>query len=261
MPKRDEDVRPYEPAPTFPRNPLRALHAHVRSLPLAAQLRECVDMLGHPELIAAELRAAFEAMRDFATRGALPPVEPADFDAVDLEELAREDFYATREVEVQGGPHLFFTCLANHFDPLGDLADAGSRRATLDYVGVSGETPHTPVLGAVQSKEDRSAYPLLLRGLACLAELASTSQLERLSRRLFGDALPLPPSFELDLVLEGGPARGERAALEQLTRDLAERIKTVIGADARYPRILGDVVCLRRGGAPFDGSLRFAWRV
>lgn len=249
------------PSLSFPRNPLRSLHAHVRSLPLAAQLRECVDMLGHPELIATELRDAFEAVRSFASRAALPPVEPADLDAVDLEELAREDFYATREVEVKGGPHSFFTCLANRFDPLGELAERGTRRAALDYVGVSGEAPHTPMLGAVQSDEDRSAYPLLLRGLACLAELASTSQLERLSRRLFGDALPLPPSFELDLVLTPGPAQSEHAALEQLTRDLAERIKTVIRADAQYPRILGDVVCLRRRGARFNGSLRFAWRV
>ena len=254
-------MRPYEPSPTFPRNPLRSLHAHVRSLPLAAQLRECVDMLGHLELIATELRDAFEAVRGFASRAALPPVEPADLDAVDLEEIAREDFYVTREIEVQGGSHSFFTCLANRFDPLGELAGVGSRRAALDYVGVSGEAPHTPVLGAVQSDEDPSAYPLLLRGLACLAELASTHQLQRLSHRLFGDALPMPPSFELDLVLAKAPAKGEHGALEQLTRDLAERIKTVIRADAQYPRILGDVVCLRRRSVRFDGSLRFAWRV
>ena len=249
------------PSLSFPRNPLRSLHAHVRTLPLAAQLQECVDMLGHPELIASELRDAFEAVRAFASRAALPPVEPADFEAVDLEELAREDFYATREVEVKGGTHSFFTCLANRFDPLGELAESGTRRATLDYVGVSGEAPHTPVLGAVQSDTDCSAYPLLLRGLACLAELASTSQLERLSRRLFGDALPMPPSFELDLVLTPAPTHGEHAALEQLTRDLAERIKTVIREDAQYPHILGDIVCLRHRAARFNGSLRFAWRV
>lgn len=249
-----------EPIP-FPRNPLRAAHLRVRGLPLEAQLRECVDMLGHPELIASELREAFDSVRGFFAFRALPPVEPADLDAVDLDELAREDFYATREIEVQGGDYAFFTCLANRFDPLGELAAATARRAALDYVGVSCESPHTPVLGAVQSDGDASAYPLLLRGLACLAELASSSQLERLSRRLFGDALPMPPCFELDLVLADVPAQGERAALEQLTRDLAERIKTVIRADAKFPRILGDVVCLRRAAEGFDGSLRFAWRV
>jgi hypothetical protein len=250
-----------ETVPPLPPNPLRAAHLRVRGLPLDAQLRECVDMLGHPELIAAELREAFEAVRGYFAGRSLPPVEPADLDAVDLDELAREDFYATREIEVQGGAYPFFTCLANRFDPLGELAGAAAPRAGLDYVGVSCEAPHTPVLGAVESGEDASAYPLLLRGLACLAELASSSQLERLSRRLFGDALPMPPSFELDLVLADGRARGERAALEQLTRDLAERIKTVIRADAQFPRILGDVVCLRRGSPRFDGSLRFAWRV
>src|SRR5262245_3937126 len=126
-------VRPYGPAPTFPRNPLRSLHAHVRTLPLAAQLQECVDMLGHPELIAAELREAFETVRDFASRAELPPVEPADFDAVDLEELANEDFYATREVEVEGGCHSFFTCLANRCVPLGELAEHGARRRATGF--------------------------------------------------------------------------------------------------------------------------------
>lgn len=250
-----------EAIPPFPANPLRAAHAHVRSLPLEAQLRECVDMLGHPELIASELREAFHAMRAWVAAHALPPVEPADFDAVDLEELASEDFYATREIEVQGGPYAFFTCLANRFDPLGELGSGAVPRATLDYVGVSCDAPLMPVLGAVQSQEDSSAYPLLLRGLACLAELASLRQLERLSRRLFGNALEMPPSFELDLVLWDAPAGGERAALEQLTRDLAERIKTVIRGDAQFPRILGDVVCLRTRSARFDGSLRFSWRV
>ena len=196
-----------EPIPPLPpQSAARGARARA-PLPLEAQLRECVDMLGHPELIAAELREAFDAVRGFFAGRALPPVEPADLDAVDLEELAREDFYATREIEVQGGSYAFFTCLANRFDPLGELADRTARRAGLDYVGVSGESPHTPVLGAVQSGGTRSAYPLLLRGLACLAELASSSQLERLSRRLFGDALPMPPSFELDLVLADVPAR------------------------------------------------------
>jgi hypothetical protein len=161
---------------------------------------------------------------------------------------------------VQGGTYPFFTCLANRFDPLGELY-AGAPRATLDFVGVSCDAPHRPVLGAVQSREDTSAYPLLLRGLACLAELASLRQLERLSRRLFGDALDMPPSFELDLVLWDGPSRGEHVALEQLTRDLAERIKRVIRDDAQFPRILRDVVCLRTRAARFDGSLRFAWKV
>jgi hypothetical protein len=251
-----------EPIPKFPQNPLREAHARVCALPLEAQLRECIDMLGHPQLIATELRQAFESVRQWAAGRQLPPVEPADFDAVDLEELAREDFYATREIEVQGGSYEFFTCLANRFDPLGELAAGGAPpRATLDYVGVSCETPHTPVLGAVQSREDSTAYSLLLRGLASLAELASTSQLERLSRRLFGDTLDMPPAFELDLVLLGAPARDERAALEQLTRDLAERIKMVIRRDAQFPSILRDVVCLRTRSERFDGSLRFAWRV
>jgi len=250
-----------QPSPNLPRNPLREAYARVRSLPLAAQLCECVDMLGHPEVIALDLRAAFQSMREFAAGRELPPVEPADLEAVDLEELSREDFYATREIEVRGGAYPFFTCLANRFDPLAELADAASPRAALDYVGVSCDTPHTPVLGAVASRDDRSAYPLLLRGLACLAELASTSQLARLSRRLFGDALPMPPAFELDLVLDEAPGRDERRALEQLTRDLAERIKTVIRTDREFPRILGDVVCLRPHKVRFDGSLRFAWRV
>jgi hypothetical protein len=246
--------------PDFPPNPLREAHAHVRSLPLESQLRECVDQLGHPELIAAELREAFQAVRRWVDGRELPPVEPVELDAVDLEELAREDFYATREIAVQGGARAF-TCLASRFDPLGELGPVAPPRAALDYVGVSCDAARLPVLGAVQSKEDSSAYPLLLRGLACLAELASVSQLERLNHRLFGGALGVCPSFDLDLVLREAPEHGEHAALEQLTRDLAERIKTVIRGDAQFPRILRDVVCLRMKAAPFDSRLRFAWRV
>ncbi len=102
---------------------------------------------------------------------------------------------------------------------------------------------------------------MLLRGLACLAELASYSQLERLSKRLFGGALGAKPSFDLELVLWDPSGREEASPLEQLTRDLSEKIKAVIRSDTEYPRILRDVVCLRMDASRFDGRLRFAWRV
>ena len=243
----------------LPPNPLRDAHQLLQGLSLEAQLRECVDQLGHPELIAAELRRAFQATRVWAEGVDLPPVEPADLEAVDLEEMAREHFYATREIAVHGAPP--FTCLASRFDALAELAGHDKPRATLDYVGVTADGAHTPVLGVVQSDADSSAYPLLLRGLACLAELASFGQLERLSHRLFGGALGASPSFDLELVLWDPAGRRESEMLEQLTRDLSERIKTVIRGDSHFPRILRDVVCLRMDASRFEGRLRFAWRV
>jgi hypothetical protein len=248
-----------EAKPILPPNPLRDAYALVQGMSIEAQLREVVDQLGYPELIAAELRRAFQAVRVWAEGVDLPPVEPADLEAVDLEEMAREHFYATREIAVAGAPP--FTCLASRFDALGEIAGLEKPRATLDYVGVTADSARTPVLGVVQHDADSSAYPLLLRGLACLAELASYSQLERLSKRLFGGALGAKPSFDLELVLWDPSGREEASPLEQLTRDLSEKIKAVIRSDTEYPRILRDVVCLRMDASRFDGRLRFAWRV
>ena len=129
---------------------------------------------------------------------------------------------------------------------------------------VTCDATRAPVLGVVQSESDHSAYPLLLRALACLAEMASRSQFERLNSGPFLGTLGSQPSFDLNLVLwdvPAAPASETHTTIEQLTRDLAERVKRAVRRHADFPRILRDVVCLRMNAERFDGRLRFGWRV
>jgi hypothetical protein len=196
-----------------------------------------------------------------STRELPPPGEPNDLTGIDLEELANEYFYATREIAVPGRRGSF-TSLASNVDPLGDLRPSPKgERDGLDFVGLICEKRRTPVLGTVQSDRDDSAYLLLLRGLASLSELAPEAQVERMNRKFFLGAVGPRPAFDLNLVLFEGRQSSEQCVLEQLTRDLAERLKRVIRWNGRFPEILRDIVCVRMNSARFDGRLRFGWRV
>jgi hypothetical protein len=245
-----------------PHTGLRRSYERARGLGLAEQIRECVDQLGHPEVVVGEVLEAFEEVDAWASSRELPPPgEPVDLSAVDLEELSREDFYSTREITVVGRRYSF-TCLATDVDPLGDLrpSRAGGRDG-LDFVGLTCDALRTPVLGTVQSERDTSTWLLLLRGLACLAEMAPEAQVERLNKRFFLGSVGRRPAFDLHLVVQDEAGRSERTTLDQLTHDLAEKLKLAIREHGRFPSILHDVVCLRMNRARFDGRLRLAWRV
>ncbi len=160
-----------------------------------------------------------------------------DLEAVDVEELGRETFYTTREVAVvsQRGA---FTCLASNVDVLDGLRPIGEREG-LDFLGVSCDPSRTQVLGAVQSQRDNSAYLLLLRGLASLAEASPPRQLARLSHAYFMGKLPEPPAFDLDLVIWDLPRPGDEVTvLEQLTRDLAEAVLGVLRENSKVAGLL-----------------------
>jgi hypothetical protein len=245
-----------------PHTGLRRSYERVRAFGFPEQIRECVDQLGHPEVVVGEVLEAFHRVEEWARSRELPPPgEPVDISAIDLEELSREDFYSTREITVVGRRYSF-TCLATDVDPLGDLlpSRAGGREG-LDFVGLTCDAHRTPVLGVVQSERDTSAYLLLLRGLACLAEMAPEVQVERLNKQFFLGAVGRRPAFDLHLVVWDEPGSGERTTLEQLTHDLAEKLKLAIREDDRVPNLLHDIVCLRMNRARFDGRLRLAWRV
>jgi hypothetical protein len=156
-----------------PDSQLRRTYQCARNLDPSEQIRECVDQLQHPEIVVAETLEAFRAIDLLVgSRELPPPGDPVDLDAIDLEELGSEVFYATREIAVVGEP-CGFTSLGSNVDPLGDLRpSAKGERAGLDYVGLTCDGTRTPVLGTVESQLDTSAYPLLLRGLACLAEIS-----------------------------------------------------------------------------------------
>jgi hypothetical protein len=245
-----------------PHTGLRRSYERARTFDFPEQVRECVDQLGHPEVVVGEVLEAFHRVEEWGRACELPPPgEPVDMSAIDLEELSREDFYATREISVVGRRYSF-TCLATNVDPLGDLRPSrGGGREGLDFVGLTCDAHRTPVLGTVQSDRDTSAYLLLLRGLACLAEMAPEAQVERMNKQFFLGAVGRRPAFDLHLVVWDEAGSSERTTLEQLTHDLAEKLKLAIRQHGRVPDILHDIVCLRMNRARFDGRLRLAWRV
>ncbi len=233
-----------------PRTRLRATYERSRSLPRDAQLQECVDLLGHPEILVDEF---VEAFCEGDARGAAASRRQDDG------ELVLEYFYEGREISVQGEVETHFTCLASGFDPLPPVDP--SERDGLDYVAIGRDpSPPFPALGAVQSERDATPYLVLLRLLACASELAPRIQLERMDRELFDGKLGAEPAFDLHLVL-WEPADPETAPLHELTRDLAEVVKASAAQDSLFPPVLGEVSAYRMDPDQFDGCLTLAWRV
>jgi len=165
----------------------------------------------------------------------------------------------TMDISVLGDP-CAFTCLSSDVDPVIGDRDSDVREG-LDFVGLTCDDLAIPVLGAVQSPEDTSAYPLLLRLLSCLPEMAPPPQIERMNHQFFRGVLDDAPAFDLNIVLWDPPEDEHRMPLCQLTRDLAERIKGEIVSLGPFPPVLRDIVCLRMNPKRFDGRLRFEWRV
>ena len=67
--------------------------------------------------------------------------------------------------------------------------------------------------------------------------------------------------FDLNLVLWDRNDEPDTSSLCELTRDLAENVKEVLGSAPDFPPILRDVVCMRMNPDRFGGRMRFTWRV
>ena len=242
---------------------LRQSFERARSLPPNQQIDECVDQLGHPELVVAELVDAFHAVESWLDAN---PALRGDNPTCDREKQpiqAEEYIYEGRDLSVIGEP-CALTCLSTNVSPLpGTQSPAPGISSGLDYVGITCDETTTPVLGAVQSLGDATAYPLLLRGLACLSEMAPRAQAERLNRRFFKGALSDQPQFDLNIVVWdlSEATEPEHTPIRQFTRDLSETVKRAMTEREDLPRILRHIVCLRMNHARFDGRLRFDWRV
>lgn len=247
----------------FSMNELRQSYQHARALAFDEQLRECVDQLYNPELIKSECLATHASVAKM-----LSGTDPSDADATrshpEIEERAGF-FYASRDIFVVRDTSSF-TCLSGRVDSLPWGAGEPDRVFEgLDYLAITCTAEPRPVLGVVQSVEEGSAYPLLLRSLACLCELAHPSQLMRLDRHYFLGLLGDSPKFDLHVVLFDESAEDqevrERTPISQLTRDLAELLKSTMNASPDFPDILNDILCLQMNPARFDGRVRFDWRV
>jgi hypothetical protein len=106
-----------------------------------------------------------------------------------------------------------------------------------------------------------SAYPILLRSLSSLIELARPGCFSGLDRDIYRGIVGETPAFDLTLVLWDEEGIDLRRPLCELTRDLAEVLKSMLASESRFPPILNDIVCLRMNPKRFDGRLRFVWRV
>jgi len=240
---------------------LRESYRRARSLGFDEQLRECIDQLQNPQLIAGELEAAHRecAATSGGCYGVRPGLPPED----DRGELVRW-FYPSRDIFVVRDSSSF-TCLAERVETIPPELAASDGFEGLDYLAITCTAARRPVLGVVQSGIDTTAYPMLLRLLASVCELGHVPQLDRLDRLCFKGALGAAPRFDLHLVLwdewSGDDSVPDRTPISQLTRDLAEKAKHALSSATRFPPILGDVVCLHMNPARFDGRVRFDWRV
>jgi hypothetical protein len=251
-----------QPTP-LPVTALRRSFERARCLSPVAQIQECVDRLVRPERVAALVLDAYRAIERGLAE--LEDEVPEPDEGARPATLVEQFFWKTRELIVHGDAS--FTCLATNVHPLGPLPSIGSGRTPerlsegLDYVGLICDASSTLVLGVVQAPGDSTAYPLLLRLLACLTEMAPRAQRERMNHRHFLGVARESTRFDLNLVQWDRTDDPRTTPISQLTRDLAENVKRAIGESPDFPPILRDVVGLKMNPDRFDGRLRLDWRV
>lgn len=257
-----------QPSTHPPVTALRRSFERARALEPVAQIQECVDRLTHPGQVSEQVLDAYRVMEscfdgDLDDLAAKPEAEEAPrSDPPERGGTVVEDFFwKTRELMVLGD-HASFTCLATNVHPLTSRTPSANRLSEgLDYVGLTCDPSAVIALGAVQAPGDSTAYPLLLRLLACLAEIAPAAQLERMNREHFMGIANESTLYDLNLVLWDRSDEPEMTPISQLTRDLAENVKRAICESDRFPSILRGIVCLKMNPERFDGRMRFDWRV
>lgn len=271
------------------RTPLRASYERLRALPLVQQMRECVDLLENPDVLAQDLAESFVLVDS-----CFPEVEDdeAELEAVaveddeegEAEELALEHFSPGREVRVLTPEQdrvleHAFTCVTGAFHPLlpllppqppGAAPSVSLDEGGLDYLGLLREPAPSgagPVLGAAESLSESTPYVVLLRLLTCLAEVVPAGPRAFLDRRVFKGGLGAEPVFDLHLVMWQPPDGAtdaqvaEQASLFQLTRDAAELAKAACCETPQLAAAIGSIWCLRMDPAAFDGELTLEWSV
>jgi len=250
--------------PAGPRTQLRSHYERARDLEPSVQMRELVDQLENPQVILADLT---EAARAIASSG-LPEdgAESASACSSDDEVILLEHFYARREITVRSDEPFVFTCIRGRFDPLAPLDaaedDEGGRAADgFDYVGLLQDRERIGVLGVVQSQSGDTPYSLLLRALSGLAEMLPDGQSERLGQNLFKGALGDQPVYDLQIVLWEESAAQMASTLGQLTRDLADVVRSSLAGQTEFTADLGSISCLTMDPGLFEGELQLSWRV
>lgn len=249
----------------LPSTMLRNSYERARSVEHGQQIQECADHLSYPELMVSELLDAYEVIESFGESEldlvcTLERRVPGD----DSEELILDHFYEGQEVTVAGGDgaRFGFRCLATDVRPVPELVpSAEGMRDGFDYIAEPLRSGDLPILGVAQTLDDSSAYPLLLRLLSCLTELAPATQLNVVNTDRLKGALQADTRFDLHMVLwdEGGLDESE-STLCELSRDLAELARDGVAGTPLAARI-GRIHCLRMNPGDFKGELEEMWQI
>ena len=263
-----------EPSERQATTTLRARYERTCALDVQGQTRECIEYLQNPEILIAEFTDSFLMAEAFDAR-------EQDFRSAELPIAIRKRQTDDAVRRLVGAPRLSligfepyrFRYVARDIVPLwtagsgmetGDLTDR-RRFKGLDYVAITQEPNPVPILGVVVPCEVTAPYVSLLRGLTCLAEVSTESQVARVNRYLFRGVLQCPTPFDLHIlsVKREGKEALEPPPLAQLTRDLAEAFSARIREEWHLPNLLRHMLCLEMVGPriEFDGTLSVSWHV
>ncbi len=249
----------------LPSTHLRHSYDRARTVEHAQQIQECADLLSHPELLSSELLDAYGVVESFGESEldlvcSLERRDPGE----EAAELVLDHFYEGQEVEVacKEDVDFSFRCLATDVRPVPELVPAGEGvRDGFDYIAEPLEADQLPILGVAQTLDDSSAYPLLLRLLCCLTELAPARQLTVVNTDRLKGALQPDARFDLHMVLwDDGEPDASVLTLCELSRDLAEVARNAMSGTPLESRV-GRIYCLRMDPGQFDGELEEMWRI
>jgi hypothetical protein len=243
--------------PNPPRTPLRAAYDRIRGLDAEAQLGECVDLLGYPDVLMNDLAEAYVLVDTCAE----PPAPSADEDASEEGAISLERFAAGDHIHITGEGSTELHLLSGQLEPL-----PGSGPG-LDYVGMLHGDDPGPVLGVVATVEESTPYSVLMRLLCCFTEMTPPTMLSYWDEHLFKGAVGAAPRFHLHLGLWSpgemtvrglGPAH---FSLHELTRDLAALAMEACRESPPLGNYLASITCLRLDGSDWESPLEFEWSV
>jgi hypothetical protein len=243
---------------------MRGSYLRARTIDYDQQILECADLLSHPELLVDEMLDAYEVVESFGE---------SDLDLVcditrkppsgEEAELLLAHFFEGQQICVEAADQSSweFRCLATDVRPVPELVPTGhSAHDGFDYVAEPTDPDARPILGVAQSLDDSSAYPLLLRLLSCLTELAPAKQLNVMNSDRLKGALQPDACFDLHMVVwDDGKFEGDVSTLCELSRDLAEVARNGMAQNSGLASRVGSIHCLRMDPSHFRGELEEMW--
>jgi hypothetical protein len=247
----------------FPSTILRQRFERARSLPVAAQMQECIDYLQNPEVLIQEFVDAYTAVESccdpeeqgFSLR------KPRDAAAAERVKLL-DALFGNSAISVFDTEPYAFQCIARDVESLSSSVGGAVQRVDgIDYLGRIVGDESVAVLGVVQAGVEKSAYALFLRMITCLSEIAPDAQLRAADVALFKGSLGEEPKLDLHILLAESECDPNLGALRHLTHDLAEAFISGIAEEWQFPDVLRNIVCLVPSPPGSDETLTVDWLV